>query len=111
MKSKIDIQPKDLKIVLKILNQYLAQKTIIWVFGSRAKNTAKKYSDLDLAIDAGKPLPIKLIVDLEFAFEESDLPYKVDIVDWVSADEQFKKIIENDRVKLELDNSTTTPPI
>ena len=32
------------------------------------------------------------------AFSESDLPYRVDVVDWVSAGESFRKIIEWDRV-------------
>jgi hypothetical protein len=29
------------------------------------------------------------------AFSESDLPYKVDVVDWVMLDDEFKKIIKS----------------
>jgi type I restriction enzyme S subunit len=32
------------------------------------------------------------------AFDESDLPYKVDLVDWATTSESFRKIIERDRV-------------
>ncbi len=34
------------------------------------------------------------------AFEESDLPYKVDLVDLQSVSEPFKAIIERDKVPL-----------
>ncbi len=37
---------------------------------------------------------------LDSAFEESDLPYTVDLVDWATTSETFKKIIERDRVAL-----------
>ncbi len=97
----MDIEPQHLAIVLKILHEHLPGTATVWVFGSRARAKAKKYSDLDLAIDAHKPLVDSLIVDLEVAFDESDLPYKVDIVDWVEAEENFKKIIEQNRIKLE----------
>ena len=30
-------------------------------------------------------------------FEESDLPFKVDIVDWNTIDEKFRSIIHHDR--------------
>jgi type I restriction enzyme S subunit len=36
--------------------------------------------------------------DLADAFDESDLPYKVDIVDMQTVSESFKKIVERDRV-------------
>ena len=53
---------------------------------------------LDLAINGGKPLGIDLAAQLAEVFAESDLPYKVDIVDWTTASEAFKKVIERDRV-------------
>ena len=70
----------------------------VWAFGSRATGRAKQYSDLDLAINGGKPLGIDLAAQLAEAFAESDLPYKVDIVDWSTASDAFKKVIERDRV-------------
>ncbi|NDU79729.1 MAG: nucleotidyltransferase domain-containing protein [Ferrovum sp.] len=69
----------------------------VWAFGSRAKWTAKVYSDLDLAIITNKPLPLELSVKLSDDFSESDLPWKVDVVDWVSTSETFRQIIEQDR--------------
>lgn len=34
-------------------------------------------------------------------FAESDLPWKVDIVDWRSISERFRQIIEHDQVLLQ----------
>lgn len=98
---KLDVTAKHLAIVREILRKHLPVNSTVWVFGSRAKTAGKKYSDLDLLIDlAGKKLPLPLLSDLINAFDESVLPYKVDIVDWNSITESFKKHIENDRVAL-----------
>ncbi len=102
MSQPIDIRPEHLATVQKILGDILPRDTKVWVFGSRAKWTTKKSSDLDIAIDAGRTLTRKeesLLTDL---FEESDLPYKVDMVDIKSVSESFKRIIENDKVNLEV---------
>jgi len=32
------------------------------------------------------------------AFSESDLPWKVDLVDWATTDEAFRRVIEQQRV-------------
>lgn len=98
---KITIPPAHLIIVCDVLRKHLPEKTIVWVFGSRAKNTTKIYADLDLAIDGqGQPLTNRLTIDLAYDFEESVLPYKVDIVDWNAISDSFKKCIQDDRVLL-----------
>ena len=98
MTSPIDIRPCDLIIVQEILRTLLPPDAKVWVFGSRATWTTKRSSDLDLAIDAGRPLTPGEEGDLADAFDESDLPYKVDIADIQTLSESFKKIVERDRV-------------
>ena len=93
----ITVSEADWPISRNILRAHVPDCTV-WAFGSRATGRAKPYSDLDLAISGGKPLGIDLIAQLAEAFGESDLPYKVDIVDWTTASEAFKKVIERDRV-------------
>ncbi|MCX7343178.1 MAG: nucleotidyltransferase domain-containing protein [Proteobacteria bacterium] len=100
--SPIDISNDQLQIVLDILQKHLDERTRVWVFGSRAKGLAKKFSDLDLAIDAGKALSFDQLIDLENAFVESDFAYKVDVVDIQNVkDSIFKKIIEEQAVELD----------
>ena len=100
MNKSIDIRSVDLKIVQTILNNTLDKNARVYVFGSRALGTTKRASDLDLAIDLGRALDRKENTQLVLAFEDSDLPYKVDIIDLHSVEESFKKIIEKDQVPL-----------
>ena len=85
----------------QILCDALPANAQAWVFGSRATWKTKRSSDLDLAIDAGRPLTRRESGDLAEAFDESDLPYKVDLVDMHTVSPTFKAIIERDMVRLE----------
>jgi type I restriction enzyme S subunit len=93
----IDIRPDHWAIVQDILQKYVPQYTV-WAFGSRAKWSAKEYSDLDLAVITDRPLSLDVSASLSDDFSESDLPYKVDVVDWATTSESFRKIIERDKV-------------
>src|SRR5271155_6120617 len=88
------------RLVLSILRANLPQTTKVWVFGSRATGRARRYSDLDLAIDAGRRLTLDEIARLTEAFSDSDLPYRVDLVDWHDIDDRWQKIIVGERVAL-----------
>ncbi len=102
--SLIDIREDHWDIVQGILQKYVPQYEV-WAFGSRAKWTAKQYSDLDLAIITDKPLSLDVSASLSDDFSESDLPYKVDIVDWATTSESFRKIIELDKVVVQRGNA------
>ena len=93
----LDMRDDHLKIVQGILKKYVPAREV-WAFGSRAKWLAKEYSDLDLCILGEAPLSFKTLGLMEEAFDESDLPYKVDVVDWATTSELFRRIIEKDKV-------------
>jgi uncharacterized protein len=93
----IDIAPEHRRIVLSILRQHLPAATLVWVFGSRATGRARRYSDLDLAIDAGRRLTVDEMAILREGFDDSDLPYRVDVVGWQATDDRFRRIIGADR--------------
>ena len=86
----------------EILRAHLPQSAKAWVFGSRATGRARRYSDLDLAIDAGRPLTLGEIAQLAEAFSDSDLPYKVDLIDWHAIDDRWRQTILAERVPLTL---------
>jgi uncharacterized protein len=96
------------RLVLNILRANLPQSTQIWVFGSRATGRARRYSDLDLAIDAGRPLTLDEIAAFAEAFSDSDLPYKVDIVDWRNIEDGWRQTIMPERVTLTETAQTVT---
>ena len=93
----IDIRPDHWNIVQGILQKHVPQCEV-WAFGSRATWKAKKFSDLDLAIISDQPLSLDISASLRDDFSESDLPWKVDVVDWATTSESFRKIIERDGV-------------
>lgn len=96
MKKHLNIENKHLNIVKNILDN--EQIEDVYVFGSRAKGNAKKLSDLDLLIK--KPTSREQISRLSTAFDESDLPYKVDIVIWDEISDNFKENIRGDLILL-----------
>jgi type I restriction enzyme S subunit len=104
----IDISPAQWKIVRDILQQNAPQYPV-WAFGSRAKRTAKPFSDLDLAIITKQALDRSVSAALAEDFSESDLPFKVDIVDWASTSAAFRKIIEADKVVVQTPHGQATP--
>ena len=89
----IDLRPDHWEIVREILQRRLPNRHVI-AFGSRATWTAKDYSDLDLAIMGEQPLPLSVLAALNEEFVESDLPFRVDIVDFASVDDSFRAVIQ-----------------
>jgi predicted nucleotidyltransferase len=73
----------------------------VWAFGSRVNGRAKKYSDLDIAVLSDKPLSLYDYATLKEAFDESDLPYRVDIVDWAAVTETFQAIIQKNKITIQ----------
>lgn len=74
----------------KILFHYLDPKKYkVFIFGSRADGRAAKFSDIDIGIEGAEPIPK---AEIEEAFENSDLPYLVEIVNFNHLSEKFKKV-------------------
>ena len=96
----LDLSLRDLEVVRVILQKCVPDHEV-WAFGSRVKGTAKPFSDLDLAIVGDSALPSDVAADLADAFDESDLPFKVDVVDWATTSDSFRKIIETDKVQIQ----------
>lgn len=88
----IDISKDNLQIVLSILKNFVPNSEIR-VFGSRYNGTSKKYSDLDIAIVSDKELGWELISDIKESFQDSDITFRVDVLDWNNTEDYFKKII------------------
>jgi predicted nucleotidyltransferase len=89
----IDISAEQLSIVLSILQAYVPNCEVR-VFGSRYKQTSRDYSDLDLVIVGAAKLDLNVLADIKEAFEESNLPYRVDLLDWHAISPEFRKVIE-----------------
>lgn len=88
----IAITPEQWLIVSAILQKHVPENEV-WAFGSRATHTEKPYSDLDLAIIGNTPLTLSLLATIEHDFSESNLPFKVDVVDWATLSPAFRRLI------------------
>ncbi|MGF1643189.1 MAG: nucleotidyltransferase family protein [Thiotrichales bacterium] len=93
----VEVRPEHWRIVRNVLGKHVPEYEV-WAFGSRAKWTAKPYSDLDLVVITEKPLSLSVSAALADDFSESDLPWKVDVVDWATVSASFRNIIERDKV-------------
>lgn len=102
MNDLIDLNPRSLRTVQRILAEYVPDSEVR-AYGSRARWEAKDYSDLDLAVVGDGPTDLGILGDLREAFEESDLPIRVDVVDWHTIDDAF-------RSRIEADFATIKPP-
>lgn len=90
----IKTTPAQLRTITGILAAH-APKVEARAFGSRVDGNPKDYSDLDLALVGAAKLDAAVMGGLKEAFEESDLPFRVDILDWNAISEEFQKVILN----------------
>jgi uncharacterized protein len=95
----IDLQPQHLAKVRAIL-QTTVPSIHAFAFGSRVHelNTVgkvKKHSDVDIALEPAHPLGWRVLAEVREAFEESDLPMRVDVVDWSVCTDDFKHHVVN----------------
>jgi len=89
----IYMEDRHWKIVSEILSRY---PYTFYAFGSRAKGDHKRLSDLDLY--SPDPIPSNAWGNLTEEFEESDLPFKVDVLLRKDTRDDFLKLIEKDFV-------------
>jgi predicted nucleotidyltransferase len=99
-RSNIYVSDKELQIIRDILRSAVGEE-LVYVFGSRSRGDHHRTSDIDVAIVGAKPMTMAVRSQLEFGFSESALLFKVDVIDMLTVDEPFKKIIEADAVPLE----------
>jgi len=92
---------KDENIIQRIISEF-ASDCEVYAFGSRVSGTNKKTSDLDLAfaLPGGARLPFNRLGDIKYAFSESDLVFRVDVLDYNGIEQYFREIIDRGRRKI-----------
>ena len=86
----------------RVLRAHLPAGARAYVFGSRAHGGARRYSDLDLALEWDRPLGAGHDRRIAEALSESDLPYKVDIVDLAIVDPGFRAHVLADCIAFDI---------
>lgn len=93
------VQGREWALVRSILTAWLPGREVRF-FGSRARGTPKPYSDLDLVIMGDTPTDLSTLGQLQEAFASSDLPWRVDVVDWATTSAEFRAHIATQSVPL-----------
>ena len=93
--SHLDLQPQHLALLRRLLQQHLPQAGV-WAYGSRVNGDGHDASDLDLVVR--QPADLKQetrhLEEMREALVESDLPIRVDVVDWALIPATFHREIE-----------------
>lgn len=76
-------------IISDIINTYLDRRRYkAFLFGSRAHKKHTEYSDYDIGILGKQKIPLSKMLQIQRTLDET--PYNVDLVDFLTVDEQFK---------------------
>lgn len=88
--------PAQLREVQRII-AFWAPEIDAYAFGSRVHGRAlKPTSDLDICLRGSAPVDAKILRQVRDAFEISDLPMRVDVVDWHALSVEFQAAIAAD---------------
>ncbi len=71
----------------------------VYLFGSWARGEAASYSDIDIAVDSPHPLPRGFLSQLRERFEESTIPYRVEVVDLQRTDPAFRQRVIREGIR------------
>jgi uncharacterized protein len=88
------LEPDYLRLVQRSLAKHVPEIDV-WAFGSRVVGNAKPYSDLDLALVSERPIAVETLARLSLEFEESELPFRVDLVELRATTPAFRTIVEH----------------
>ncbi len=102
----LQVPGEHLPVIREILFRRVPDREV-WAFGSRVTGKARDVSDLDLVVRGESPLPFAVLGGLRDDFSESNLPYRVDVVDWANTSDSFRAIIERDRQIIQCVDETT----
>jgi predicted nucleotidyltransferase len=87
------------KIIIDILSTYHPEFSF-YFYGSRVKGGFEKTSDLDILIKGRQEVPQNILAEMLKLFDESDLPFIVNLTDYSKIDKGFYDLIKNDLVSL-----------
>ena len=86
----------DIKEILRqaalIISNELEGSYRLFLFGSRAKDTNSEKSDIDIGIMSNTRISGKQLLTIQEKLEQIPTLLKIDVVDFKSVDDEFKKI-------------------
>ena len=93
--ERLDMQARHLALLRELLHQQLP-RVEVWAYGSRVNGDGHEASDLDLVVrqPADPKQGTLALWEVKEALVESNLPIRVDVVDWAHIPASFHREIE-----------------
>jgi len=86
-----------------VIRSYLPSSEYrLMLFGSRARGTARRWSDVDIGIEGRTRVPLRIMAKIQGALEESDIPYRVDVIDMHTAQKKFREHVHSSSIPLSI---------
>ena len=89
--DRTEVQPLVEKVVRVVCDHVHEESLRMYLFGSWAQGRSLSVSDLDIALDTGRPIEPAIIQKVSDALDELPTLRKVDIVDLQAVDQEFRK--------------------
>ena len=93
------VSEEELKIIENIITPY-KDNYDFFAYGSRVKGNYRELSDLDIMIKGKNPIEVFELEEIKENFDNSNLSYVVNLVDYFSITESFYNIIKDDLRKI-----------
>jgi predicted nucleotidyltransferase len=105
---RLELPDRYLAGVLVLLRKYVPRHEV-WAYGSRVTGGCFDASDLDLVVRNPADLNqfCKNLFELRDAFVESNLPIRVDVMDWARIPASFRQEIERGYVVIQTLTTTS----
>lgn len=92
---------ESLKFIRNTIYKHLPKEEYeVFVYGSRADGTAQKWSDIDVGVRGKKEVSGSLLENIREELEDSNIPYKVEVVDFANVSDSFKDFALKEVVEL-----------
>lgn len=92
--------PPDLAALRVMLEDFFAGLPVqVYLFGSAARGALRRGSDLDVGVLPLAPLPVGLLSQLRERLEESNLLFRVDLVDLSQAPPELVQRVQTEGVR------------
>lgn len=101
MESKLTQEGLTPELKAKIIRlcKAIIPHAAIWIYGSRARGDYSERSDIDLALEASQAIDFFTISELKDVLGAANIPYRIDIVDIHSIqDQEFKNAIKKEMI-------------
>jgi predicted nucleotidyltransferase len=86
----------------KLIRPLKDRGATVFIFGSRAKGTHKKFSDIDILFSnaSDKTIPSNELYEIVSFFEDSNFPYKIDLVNDTELASSYRASVDREKIEL-----------